>query len=75
MRKHLFRFIGYEIPNQVRNDGVDGCGGNCFGLSVMRFRNEFRIAIIEKPLKTNVIAIVWVYRINAGDSESSSELL
>ena len=30
---------------------------------------------IEKPLKTDVIAIVWVYRINAGDSESSSELL
>ena len=30
---------------------------------------------IEKPLKTDVIAIVWVYQINAGDSESSSELL
>ena len=28
---------------------------------------------IEKPLKTNVIAFVCVYQINAGDSESSSE--
>ena len=28
---------------------------------------------IEKPLKTDAIAIVRVYQINAGDSESSSE--
>ena len=30
---------------------------------------------IEEPLKTDVIAIVWVYQVNAGDSESSSGLL
>ena len=58
MRQHLFRFIGYEIPNQVRNDGVDGCDSIRLGLSFMRFRNEFGIAKIEKPLKTNAEAFV-----------------
>ena len=62
MRQHLFRFNDktQEIPNQVRNDGVDRCGGNCLGLSVMRFRIKFGIAKIEKPLKTNAEVFVWV---------------
>ena len=47
-----------EIPNQVRNDGMDGCECICLGLSVMRFRNEFGIAKIEKPLKTDATAFV-----------------
>jgi hypothetical protein len=32
----------------------------------MRFRNEFGIAIIEKPLKTNAEAFVWVLRVGGG---------
>ena len=51
-----------EILKQVQDDGVDGCGGICLGLSdkqmLVRSWNKFRIAKIEKPLKTDAIAIV-----------------
>ena len=44
MRKHLFRFDDktQEIPNQVRNDGVDGCECICFRFIGYEIPNQVR---------------------------------